>query len=102
MKAIELKSKPAEEVEQVVLFTLDGKDYTVAKKQRMNIGLKYMRAVTKVGPEQAAAELLESLIGEENFEVLCNFEDLTTEDFASILEAAQTLVMGGLEKVGKD
>jgi len=95
--SIELKSVPSTEVETVVLFSIDGVDYTIPKKPRVNIALRYLKMAREEGPEAAQGYLLEALVGEEAYEALMNFDDLDSETLGAIAEAAQKLTLGGLE-----
>lgn len=97
MSAIELKSVPSAEVELVVLFSIDGRDYTIPKKPRVNVALRYLKMAREHGPEAAQAYLLEALVGEEAYEALMNFDDLDSDTLGAIAEAAQKYTLGGLE-----
>jgi hypothetical protein len=97
MSNIELTTNTSEEVEQVELFSIDGKSYTIANKPRLNVALKSLKLARKDGEEAAAAYMLEAVLGEEAFDALTEYEDLTPETFTAIFQAAQKVVFGGLE-----
>lgn len=84
-------------VEQVELFSIDGKSYTIADKPRVNLGLKVMRVMADEGASAGNAYMLEQLLGKENFDALTDFDDLTTEQFEAIVELASEVVFGGLD-----
>lgn len=96
-ETISLKSKPADEVEKVTLFEIDGIEYKIAKKPRVNVALRYLKMAREEGPESAQAYLLEELVGKEGYEALMNFDDLDQETLGAIAEAAQKITLGGLE-----
>jgi len=54
----------------VELFSLDGVSYTIPAKPRVNLALRYLWHAKQYGEDRAAAELLESLLGADGFEVL--------------------------------
>lgn len=89
-------------VEEVELFELDGRSYTIPNKPRINLGLKVMRVVAKEGEAAGNAYMLEQLLGAENYDALLEFDDLTTEQFTQIVELASEIVFGGLEAAPKD
>lgn len=96
VKAVKLTTSKAP-AKQVELFELDGKSYTIPDKPRVNLGLKVMRKIAQEGESIGNAYMLEELLGVENYEALLDFDDLTTEDFTTIVGLASEIVFGGLE-----
>lgn len=94
---IELKSSD-EAVEQVELFSIDGVSYTIPNKVRANITLKMMRMIRTDGEMAASAWLVEELVGEEGFNALCDYDDLTDEQFEQVLKAARLIALGETEE----
>lgn len=95
---VELTTKPVSaDVEQIELFSIDGKSYSIPNKPRVNVALRYLKLAREQGVDAAAAYLIESLIGADGYEALMNYEDLTSEELASIVSAAQKATLGGLE-----
>lgn len=90
-------SKTTEEVETVELFSIDGVSYHIPTKPRVNVALKYLKMARDEGTDAAAAFLLEKLLGEEAYNALMDFDDLTDEALGQIVEAAQKVTLGGLE-----
>jgi hypothetical protein len=82
----------------VVLFELDGREYRVPARPRAVVALRYLRAVRDKGTDVAAATLLTELLGVDGFDALCEYEDLTADQFKSIMTAAQKLTMGAMEE----
>lgn len=89
--------EPEEDGERIVVFHLNGKDYSVPKKPRMNLGLKFSLERKKFGSAVAVASLLEDMLGEEGFEALMNFDGMTAEDLEVITEICSRAAMGKLE-----
>jgi hypothetical protein len=84
--------------DQVALFSLDGRDYTVPAKPRAAIALRYLRNIKNHGTDHAAAAMLEELLGVDGFNALCDYDDLTAEQMKAIMVAAQKLAMGAVEE----
>lgn len=89
------------EVAMVTLFSIGDKEYQVPKKPSATVSLKYLRDVRNHGEETAAANLIAVLLGEEGFEALCDYEDLTDEQWEAIQSAAQKHVVGSREKANR-
>lgn len=94
--SIELTTS-TEPVEQVELFSIDGKSYTIPNKPRLNVALKTLKLAREEGQDAAMAYMMEKAIGEEAYEALTEYDDLDAETFQKIVLAAQTVVFGGLE-----
>jgi hypothetical protein len=95
--AVESSTEP----EQIVLFSLDGRDYYVPKRIGPNVAMAYMRDIRKRGLEYARAGILERLIGKEGLDALADFDGLTEEDLDSLMKAVDKHVLGPLERSGK-
>ena len=93
---IEMKT-PEVAADRIVLFSIDGVDYDIPAKPRANLALKYLWEVKTRGQEVAAAVLLEELVGADGFQALMAYDDLTEEQLASVMEAAQKVVLGNRE-----
>ncbi len=87
-----------EGAETLVLFSLNGRDYTVPKRVGPNVALRYLRDIRRHGQEHAIAGLMEALLGAEAMDALADYDDLTEEDLESVMKAVQTHVLGPLEK----
>jgi hypothetical protein len=95
---IELKSANAGEVEMVDLFSIDGVNYQIPAKPRMNIALLFLDDMRKHGEMMANMALLERMLGEKGYKALCEYDGLSNEDFNSVIKAAATIVLGTLEE----
>lgn len=83
---------------EIPIFTIKGKTYSIPKKARVNVALGYLRDVRKHGAEFAAGKLMEAMLGEEAYDALVEYDDLTPEDLAKVMEAVQQVAMGELEE----
>jgi hypothetical protein len=97
-KLISLKSaaSPAEE-QRVPAFKVNGTVYTIAARIRTNQGLKYLHLARTKGSEIAIDYALELLLGEEGYEALREFDDLTEEDLKAVCDAAVRIMNGPVE-----
>lgn len=87
-------SKP---VETVVLFSIGDREFRIPSKPKVNTSLRYLRNVRTLGEDRAASELLAELLGEEGFNALADYDDLTADQFTAVVRAAQKHVLGSLE-----
>lgn len=86
-----------EPVDRVPLFRIDGVEYTIPKKVKANVQLKYLRSLKEEGELAATYVMLEALLGREGYEALMNYENLTEEDFKTIVDIASHIVLGNTE-----
>lgn len=82
----------------VVLFELDGREYRVSTQPRAAVALRYLRAARTRDSAYASAQLLTDLLGTDGFDALCDYEDLKPKQLKQIMEAAQRVVLGGMEE----
>lgn len=99
---VRLSTKTTLDESRVTLFYLDDKPYTVPRRPRPNLALKFMWQTKTEGEEQAGMNLLVAMIGEDGFRALMDFDGLSTEDFETVMAKATDLAMGSLESTGKD
>lgn len=88
--------KPSDMID---LFSIDDMTYQIPAKPRVNIALKYLWHTRQYGEDRAAAELLESLLGEKGFAALVQYDDLEPDQFTAILAAAQKVTLGVMEDI---
>jgi hypothetical protein len=93
---IELPEAGSVAYTDVVLFRLGGVDYMTTDRPRVALSLRYMRKVREVGEAEANAYLLEEMIGPEAYEALEEYDDLTTEQFADIMELVKKITVKAL------
>lgn len=84
------------EEDRIVIFHIDGKDYSVPRGSRINVGLKFSRDRKKYGADVAVASLLESMLGEDGFEALMSFDGLTDVDLETVTAICSRAAMGKL------
>lgn len=89
------------EVDRIVLFSLDDKDYYVPAKIGPNVALAYMRDIRRHGIDNARAGILERILGREALDALADYDALTEEDLEAVMKAVDKHVLGPLEKAGK-
>lgn len=99
---VRLDSTTVLDESRVTLFTIDETEYTVPRRPRPNLALRFMWESKTVGEDEAGMNLLIALVGDEGFQALMNYEPLTTEEFEKIMAIATELAMGALESTGKD
>lgn len=85
------------ERKKLTLFKLNGRDYKVEARPPAVIALRFLDDLNRKGEELAVARMLPALLGEEAWQALLAEDDLQTEEFQAIVEAASSLLMGGLE-----
>lgn len=81
----------------VELFELNGTTYSIPAKPKAHLSVRYLFQVRDLGEDVASANLLASVLGEDGFRALSDYEDLTPDDFKQIMEAVKEVVMGGQE-----
>lgn len=91
------RKEKGEEEERIVIFHINGKDYSVPRRSRINVGLKFSRDRKKYGADVAVAGLLESMLGEEGFEALMSYDGLTGEDLQEVTAICSRAALGKLE-----
>lgn len=83
--------------ERIVIFHLNGKDYSVPKRPRMNFGLRFSYERRAYGTDVAVSNLMRNMIGAEGFESLMEYDGLTDSDIEAITEICSRAAMGKLE-----
>jgi hypothetical protein len=111
---VALTSTSHEGEERVVVFTMerfeknpeapDGdlirvvEEYTIPKRHRPNIGLRFLWEMKTLGDGVATANLLEAALGTEGFLALVGHDDLTVEQNERIQRMILSYTMGDVEK----
>ncbi|MEU8920294.1 hypothetical protein AB0D10_05060 [Kitasatospora sp. NPDC048545] len=83
--------------ERVPLFYIDDVEYCIPKRPRMNIALQYMHLAKDEGDAIATDYLLGSLLGEDGYRALREYDQLTPEQFQQITVIATRQTLGALE-----
>lgn len=84
-------------VDKVHIFTMHGQDYFIPRKPRIAVGLRYMKNIRTLGDAHAQAMFLEEVLGEEAYEALIAYDDLTADDLSRVVEIATSTVFGALD-----
>lgn len=87
----------AKAVEYVDLFEIDDVTYQVPRHPSPTIGLKFLHILKTRGQEEAAHFMLTSMLSEEGYEALMNFDQLTQEQYDFVLTAAIRIATGKTE-----
>ncbi|MGA5820806.1 hypothetical protein ACPC54_23435 [Kitasatospora sp. NPDC094028] len=96
-EVLRLTTTPQVAERRVPLFYIDDTEYTIPARPRMNIALQYMHLAKDQGDAVAADFLLGSLLGEEGYRALREYDQLTAEQFQQITTVASRLTLGALE-----
>lgn len=90
-------AKSAAPEKRVPAFSINGKVYSLLTNPRLNQGMRFVHIARKQGSEQAADFMLEVLLGEDGYEALMGFDDLTEDDLEAIMNAATRVMAGAVE-----
>lgn len=94
--------RPAEEpkpVEQIELFRLDGKTYSMPAVISANRLLGFMQELRTSGQEAAAVGLLIDCIGQAGYRKLLAYKGLRPEDLKAIFDTVGRAAMGAMEEM---
>jgi hypothetical protein len=97
IEVLRLTSASSEPVDTVPLFEIDGVEYSVPRKPRANIALKYLATLEARGPEIASVYLMRAVLGDEGYAALSNCDSLTEAHLEWLIETLHGLVMGTTE-----
>lgn len=89
---------PVEPSEEIPLFKLDGKTYTIPSKPKASVALRYLHELRTKGEDYAAGHMLEAMLGAEAYQALMNYDDLELEQFSAVMAACQKVLLGAIEK----
>jgi hypothetical protein len=83
--------------ELLEVFSIDGKPYSIPSKPRRGLSLKYLKLARKEGTQAAVGWLLEEALGEEGYDALSDYDDLTNDQLQAVTRVVLTTTLGGLE-----
>lgn len=86
------------QVEMVTLFEIDDNVFQVPKNPSPTVGLRYLKLCKTEGLESGAYFLLNHMLGEEGYEALMDYEQLTDDQYDFILTAAIRISTGKTER----
>jgi|SRR5688572_23003614 hypothetical protein len=88
-----------EKKDKIVLFTIDDQDFTVPAKPGMRVALKFLNQMKKSDNEMfGMLQLLEDMLGEEQYNKLLDYEELSDELVGKIAEQCITLALGNAQE----
>lgn len=88
------RTRPDPKTQEPVTTT---EEYTIPKRQRPAVGLRFLYELKILGEHAATANLLVNTLGEDAFLTLCTHEELTTEEFDRIQRMVMHYTMGDVE-----
>jgi hypothetical protein len=102
VEPIVLKSRPrevrdAEQIEVINAFTIDDKEYFMPVEVDWHHAVKSLDIAAREGEASAVAYQLRTLLGEEGYRALIDFEDIDRDDFQAICELANKIIMSSSE-----
>ena len=93
-----VKSK-GEKKDRIVLFTIDDTEFTVPAKPGMRVALKFLNQMKKSDNEMfGMLQLLEDMLGEEQYNALLDYEELSDELVGKIAEQCVALALGNSQE----
>jgi hypothetical protein len=95
--ALDLDALPEVVQETSHLFTLNGIEYHVVSNPPPGVGLKYLRMARTQDPMLAQGWLLETLLGEDAYTALMNYDRLTDAILDQIINVILKTCLGGVE-----
>lgn len=88
-----------EKKDKIVLFTIDDQEFTVPAKPGMRVALKFLNQMKKSDNEMfGMLQLLEDMLGADQYEKLLDYEELTDELVGKIAEQCITLALGNAQE----
>jgi len=92
-----LRSVAGAEPERVPAFSIDGKTYCISTRPKVNKALRYLHISRTQGPDAGIDFMLGELLGEEGYEALMNFDQLTEEQLKDVVTIASRIMTGAVE-----
>lgn len=96
-----LRSVTGAEDKRVPAFSINGTTYYISTRPKVNKAIRYLHLTRTQGTEIAIDFMLGELLGEEGYEALMNFDDLTAEQLREVVNIASKVMTGAVE-VPKD
>lgn len=103
-----VQKPPDENEERIVIFTMERpglnpgdppvvEEYTIPKRQRPSVGLRYLYEMKYLGDQMATVNMLENVLGADAFMALMAHDDLTPEQNERIQRMVLKYTMGDQE-----
>jgi hypothetical protein len=92
-----------EKQDRIVLFTIDDTDFTVPAKPGMRVALKFLNEMKRSDNEMfGMLQLLQDMLGDDQYNALLDYEELSDELVGKIAEQCVSLALGNSkETTGK-
>jgi hypothetical protein len=90
-------AKNAAAGKRIPAFSVNGTVYSILTTPRLNQGMRYVHIARTKGSEQAVDYMLEVLLGEDGYEALLGFDDLTEADLEAVINAASRIMAGAVD-----
>ena len=97
LKSRKREERDAEEIEVIHAFSIDDKEYFMPIKVDWHHAVRSLDIAAREGEASAVAYQLRTLLGEEGYRALIDFEDIDREDFQAICELANRIIMSSSE-----
>ena len=85
--------------ERVPLFYIDDTEYTVPKKVRPNVVIKYLNDVIDRGPEFALASAMDEVLGTDAMQALGDCESVTDEQMDQIMSLIEKMMLSASKNI---
>lgn len=92
---------PGEEQKLEDLFEIDGQMYQVWTNPSPTIGLRFLKIARTQGELAAGQYLIEALIGEDGYDALSNYEQLTDDQIEFVMKVCRRYALGETEGPGR-
>jgi hypothetical protein len=102
IEPVVLVSKPkaerdGDEVEMIHVFTVDGIEYYMPRQVEFHVAMQSMEIAATQGEAAAVRFQLLTLLGEDGYRALVEFQDLESEHFTAIAAIANKIIMSSQE-----
>lgn len=96
---LRLSSKDeGEKIEYVTLFEIDDVPYEVPKNPSPTVGLRFLHTLKNEGQQAAAYYMLTTMLSEDGYKALMEYDKLTQEQYDFVLAAAVRIATGRTER----
>lgn len=98
IQPVQIDSSVVAKEERVPLFYIDDDEFTIPKKIKPNVAMRYLTDVRDRGPEVALAEVMTEILGEDAMDALAESEAVTDEQMQQIMGIVQKLLLGAMDR----
>lgn len=98
-RIVSLRSVPEDERTgtKVDAFEINGVMYQISTQPKVNTALRYLHISRTQGAEAGIDYMLGVLLGDEGYEALMGFDDLTQESLEQVITIASKIMAGAVE-----